>query len=218
MQDIRILGIDEAGRGPVLGPLVLCGAVLSQSKINDLVDLNPIDSKKLTHKQRLSYEKGLKNILDDYKILVVEPFEIDTYVKRNKLNILEAEKMAKIINHFKPEIVYLDAPQISTIKFRKIVENNLKCNPKIIAENYAERYPIVAAASILAKIQRDQIIKSMESKYGKIGSGYSFDVDTIQFLRNYVLENRELPKIARTTWAPAKRILRSVLYKQEELI
>ncbi|MHA1410116.1 MAG: ribonuclease HII, partial [Candidatus Odinarchaeia archaeon] len=175
----KILGIDEAGRGPVLGPMVVGGAFILESKLNQLNKLKPIDSKKLSVKQRNYFEKELKKMLNGYKLIVVDPIEIDKFVVQHKLNILEAEKMIQLIDFFKPDIVFLDCPQVNTDSFVSYIKSKLSSNPEIIPENYAEHYPIVAAAAILAKTHRDRIIKELAAKYGEIGSGYPSDPKTI---------------------------------------
>jgi len=205
-----ILGIDEAGRGPVVGPMVICGALISEDKISALADLNPVDSKKLSPKQREWFREKLETLLDDYKIIVVEPREIDSYVVRSRLNHLETLKFLEIISFFKPDVVYVDSPILKTEKFARIISCNLDYKPKIIAENKAERYHIVAAASILAKTTRDILIAELEKIYGDFGTGYCHDPRTVSFLNNWLQKNRALPDIVRKSWVTSKQWINKI--------
>ncbi len=204
MSDRMILGIDEAGRGPVVGPMVICGALIREGKLNELADLNPVDSKKLTPDQREWFRERLEKILDGYKIVIVEPREIDAYVVRSRLNHLEVVKFLEIISFFKPEAVYVDAPVLRTDRFARILSCKLDYKPRIIAENKAERYHIVAAASILAKTTRDRLINELEKVYGEFGTGYCHDPKTINFINNWLQKNHSLPDIVRKSWVTSK--------------
>ena len=64
-----ICGIDEAGRGPVIGPLVICGVLISEKDLPKLKALDPKDSKLLTPKKRSELEKKIKRVVKDYKII-----------------------------------------------------------------------------------------------------------------------------------------------------
>ncbi len=204
MSGKMILGIDEAGRGPVVGPMVICGALIREDKLAKLADLNPLDSKKLTPSRREWFRGELEKLLDGYKILVVEPYEIDAYVARNRLNHLEMIKFLEIISFFKPGIVYVDAPVLRTDKFERVLSCNLNYKPCIIAENKAERYHIVAAASILAKTTRDRLIHELEKIYGEFGTGYCHDPKTISFINNWLQKKHSLPDIVRKSWITSK--------------
>ncbi|WEU39918.1 MAG: ribonuclease HII [Candidatus Odinarchaeum yellowstonii] len=204
MNDGMILGIDEAGRGPVVGPMVICGAIIREDKLSVLAELNPVDSKKLSPRQREWFREKLEKLLDGYKILVVEPREIDAYVVRNRLNHLETVKFLEIIRFFKPSEVYVDAPVLRTERFARILSVKLDYKPRIIAENKAEKYHIVAAASILAKTTRDRLINELEKVYGEFGTGYCHDPKTINFINNWIQKHRSLPDIVRKSWVTSK--------------
>ena len=153
-----VLGIDEAGRGPVFGPMIMCGALIAEKKLKQLPKIGVKDSKSLAPKRRVTLSSRIVDILDGHILLEISPREIDRSVEKNELNILEAKKMAELIEKLRADIVYVDSPQTSTEKYTKRIREGLSFEPKIIAENYAEtKYPIVAAASILAKVKRDQI-------------------------------------------------------------
>lgn len=213
MEDKKILGIDEAGRGPVIGPMVICGALIKEDKIAELDRLNPVDSKKLSSTKREAFRKELVKLLDGYQLIVIDPVEIDKYVIRNRLNYLEINKISSIINYFKPNIVYVDSPLINTSKLANMIKSKLDYKPHIISENRAERYRIVAAASILAKTKRDQLISALKDNYGELGSGYCHDPKTLSFLKYWVQNNRNLPDIVRKSWFTSKKALNQLLQK-----
>ena len=84
----------------------------------------------------------------------------------------------------------------------------LSYKPKIISEHYADStYPIVSAASILAKVERDRRVQELRSQYGEFGSGYSTDERTIKFLEDYYKENRRFPPIVRRSWETLRNIV-----------
>lgn len=214
----KIAGIDEAGRGPVIGPMIIAGVLVSEDKINELLEIGVKDSKLLTPKIRGKLAPLIKNIVDDYVILEIKPSEIDTYVENNKLNVLEAEKFAFIIKKLKPDIVYTDAPQRNVKKYSLLIQRMLDYSPKIISENYAERYPVVAAASILAKVKRDNIIDHLKLTYGELGSGYCHDPATKNFLIKWYREHKYFPNIVRKSWSTIREIENKYSKRQKKLI
>ena len=78
---------------------------------------------------------------------------------------------------------------------------------KIISEHKADiNYPVVSAASVIAKVERDAEIKKLSEKFGDVGSGYPHDDETIAFLRKYLLKYNELPPFARKSWETIKAL------------
>jgi len=137
--------------------------------------------------------------------LEIEPQEIDSIVLRGRpmmrLNLLEARYIAKILNKLRPETAYVDAPDRSPERFACQILQQLEAPLRIVSEHHADRkYPVVSAASILAKVRRDEIIESLQETYGDFGSGYPSDPKTIRFVKEWILRNRcDLP-IVRRTW------------------
>lgn len=210
ISDELICGIDEAGRGPVLGPLVLCGVCFSKPNLPYLIEIGAKDSKKLTPKKREKLAKLIKEKCQSYEIIVVSAQEVDEREKKRiTMNRLEEIKMADLINKLKPDIIYIDAADVNEERFGISIKNLLDFKPKkIISEHKADdTYPIVSAASIIAKDKRDTIIEEFKEEFGEIGSGYPSDKKTIDFLREYIKEHKEIPKFVRKTWDTTKRIL-----------
>jgi ribonuclease HII len=197
-----ILGIDEAGRGPVIGPLVISGVMIAEENHNRLLDIGVKDSKLLKPEQRSALFKKIQDVAVDDKILVIGPAEIDEAVGGKdgmNLNWLEAIKSADIINDLKPEIVYIDCPSPNKNAYvaylRRFLNNK---EVVVVAEHKAEsKFPVVAAASILSKVTRDEEVKKLEKKYGEIGPGYQSNAITQKFIQ----ENWEKhPEIFRKSW------------------
>ncbi len=206
-----ICGIDEAGRGPVLGPMVICGVCFLEAELKLLVDIGVKDSKKLTPKKRSELAKILKNKCINYKTIVVSAQEIDAREKKKiTLNRLEEIKMAEIIQALKPNVIYIDAADVNETRFGKSIQKLLKYSPtKIVSKHKADDlYPIVSASSIIAKDTRDSIIEELKKKYGDFGSGYPSDRRSIEFLRGWIKEKKKAPLIARKSWETTKKIIR----------
>lgn len=206
----KILGIDEAGRGALLGELVICGILADEGKIQKLIELKVKDSKLLSPKQRLELAPKIKTEIDSFEIVRIGPKEIDKSRRTGtNLNELEVQKMASVINNFNPDVAYIDAVDSSIKTFKRRLSNYLSVDSKIIAEHYADEiYPIVSAASILAKVERDASIEALQQLYGEdIGSGYPTDPVTKTFLSNFLKEHKKLPKIVRETWSTVSQEL-----------
>ncbi len=209
-----ICGIDEAGRGPVLGPMVICGVCFDKSKLNILSKIGVKDSKKLSEKRRSDLAKIIKKNCESYKAIIVNAHEIDAREeKRITLNRLEEIKMAEIINELQPEVIYIDAADVNEERFKKSIIKQLNYSPKrIISKHKADDlFPIVSASSIIAKDLRDNIIEELKKKYGDLGSGYPSDVRSIEFLREWIKEKKNVPHFARKTWETTKKIIREEL-------
>tara|TARA_Y100000310_G_C20604798_1_gene774951 strand:+ start:108 stop:740 length:633 start_codon:yes stop_codon:yes gene_type:complete len=199
-----ICGVDEAGRGPLIGPLVVAGVTMEEKDLPKLQALGVKDSKLLTPKKRQELFPKLKEITK-YKIFIILPQEIDDALNSPSLNLnwLEAIKYAMTINSLKPQKAYVDCPSNNNQAFKDYMEKLLKQKTELIVENKAdENYPIVGAASILAKVTRDNEIKKLRDKYGDLGSGYPADPKTKEFLKQ---NHNKHPEIFRQTWASYKK-------------
>jgi len=215
------MGIDEAGRGPVLGPMVLCGLAVNEEQEKELRKIKVKDSKILTPKKREELSEKIEIIATHIIIIRVPAHKIDANRKKGvNLNQIEAIKMAEIINMVKPDKVYIDSPSYNSHKFTDYLFSKLENKKiKIIAENYADKnYPVVSAASIIAKVDRDKQIKKIEKEVGEpIGIGYPHDEVTIQHLEKLARENKgKMPRYVRTTWDTTRQIIKK--YEQKGLV
>lgn len=207
-----ILGVDEAGRGPVIGPLVITGCMAEEANIIKLQQLNVKDSKLLTPKQREFLFDKIKAITK-FHIIKIEPKEIDDALNSDSLNLnwLEAHKTAEIINVMRPEKAIIDCPSPNIKKYEDYIKKLLKVKCELLLSHKAERFPIVAAASILSKVTRDREIEKMKEKYGNFGPGYTSNSITQKFLK----ENWEkYPEIFRKSWISFKNHEKAKMQKK----
>src|SRR3989344_854928 len=205
---MKVLGIDEAGRGPVIGPLIVAGVMIQDGKEVLLGAVK--DSKLLTHKKRIELNHLIQEH-SEFKIIEVSPKEIDEAVdgddKKMNLNWLEAHKQAEIINELKPDVAIIDCPSPNCKKYadylRNLLNEELK-NIKLIVEHKADvNYPVCSAASITAKVRREEEIEKLKEKYGDIGPGYPANAVTQKFIK----ENWEKhPEIFRHSWSTFKNV------------
>lgn len=206
-----IAGIDEAGRGCVIGPLVIAGCLIKKDKTSKLLKIGVKDSKKLSAKKREDIILKIYDVIEKYEIIKLSPDKIDEVVKSNmkyhKLNRLEAKAMAHILDKLKPDIAYIDAADVSENRFKQHINENLSIKSRIIAKHRADTlFPVVSAASIIAKVNRDKEINELKKEYGDFGSGYLSDEKTINFLKMWIKQNDDYPSCVRKSWKPAKRI------------
>ncbi len=209
--DVLIAGVDEAGRGCVIGPLVVAGVMMREKNISELARLGVKDSKLLSARKREDLVFDIKRLAEKHLIIKLLPKEIDSAVqsrrKLHKLNRLEARAMAKIIEELKPDIAFVDAADVLEDRFRHHIQEELSFKARIVAEHKADKtYVVVSAASIIAKVERENEIALLTEKYGDFGSGYLADPRTIQFLRRWLRTHREYPDCVRKSWKPAKKV------------
>ena len=201
--------MDEAGRGPVLGPLVICG-VATESDV-PLRQMNVRDSKKLSAERREALCPEIQKVCR-WEIVVVSATEIDAMRREMTLNDLEARLFAAVIEKLHPEVAYVDSADVDEHEFKKAILRALPFEIDIVSKHGADDlFPVVSAASIIAKVHRDGAIRKIEEEIGqKVGSGYSHDAETISFLEKWVREKGSLPPHTRASWDTAKRLMNAV--------
>lgn len=207
---MRVCGIDEAGRGAVIGPMVIAGVLIDQNKTNDLTGIGVKDSKKLTPRTRLELSKLIRDLAEDIKVVVLDALTIDSNTRKRKsqgLNRLEAGVFTEIINRLKPDAAYIDLPSVEYAGFRKLIEDNLTHKCSLILEHRAdERYPVVSAASIIAKCERDRLIEELKLKLGDFGSGYPSDCKTRRFLIELMMSGGINCPYIRSSWRTLAKV------------
>lgn len=225
------LGLDEAGRGPVIGPLVIAGCLIDESKENELKKLGIKDSKLLAQKKRDFLFEKIKEIAEAFEIVIIYPPEIDESNEKGiNLNELEALAFSEVINKINNKIidkkqadkkiedvkVIIDCPSRNPSKWEDFLIKKLNDIPKnnsnlnfsnlsFICEHKADvNYVVVSAASILAKTIREREMDKLKMIYGnQIGSGYCHDPLTIEFIRKNI-KNYDNEGIFRKTWSTWK--------------
>lgn len=218
-----VAGVDDAGRGSIIGPLVIAGVLMHEEDIARLVQLGVKDSKLLSPHRREILAAEIKRIAKNYAVMKLTPREIDRVVetgrKLHKLNRLEAQTMAKVIETLKPDIAYVDASDVLEERFKEHILEELSFQIPIISEHKADRkYPVVSAASIIAKVERDKEIAELASKYGDLGCGYPTDQKTLEFLQECLKKFGEYPEFVRKSWKPAKKAKKEKDSRQAKLV
>ena len=240
---LLIAGVDEAGRGSVLGPLVVAGISIEEEKIPALIRLGVKDSKLLTPKKRALLFREIKKLASAVNYEKIQPPSIDEVVLRGerlfRLNYLEARHMARVLARLDFEYAYVDCCDTNQSRFGMLLADLLlrertktagkrkkgtsksgnvgafsfkpgEGNPlkhEIRTEHHADRnYPVVSAASIVAKVIRDMSIKRLYALHGPFGSGYPSDPQTVEFLRHFIATSKNLPRFTRLSWATIARI------------
>ncbi len=207
---MKIAGIEEAGRGPVIGPMVMVGLLVREENEKHLREIGVKDSKMLSPRQREELYKEIMQYVEKYEIVILEPKDIDDAVlsRTSNLNHLEADTTIRIINKLNPNKAILDCPSTNTVAYANEIRKGLRNESIIIqAEHKADvKYPIVSAASIIAKVTRDKEVAKLQKQIvDDIGSGYPADPRTQDFLkRNY--NNPKLAHIFRKSWASYKNM------------
>lgn len=201
-----IVGIDEAGKGPVVGSMAIAAVRVPDSQV--LPD-GLIDSKQLEPQERKTISERL-HALDAIQIStsLVPPDEIDEpATNMNTLTVTAHGRTAATI--IEPnDIVFADAADTNQARFARRLRAELPHQVNLNAEHKAdENHPITAAASIIAKVTRDSHVTALKSRYGEIGSGYPNDPKTTSFLTEYVKQHDELPPVARKSWSTSQKIL-----------
>ncbi len=206
MSDL-VMGIDEAGRGCVVGPLFLAGFLIPEDDhlIDKLNDLGVKDSKLLTSNHRDKLAKEIKKIAYGHKVLKISPKLLDTF----SINDLEIKFSAELINKFSPTRVYLDVPASGRgiSRYCSSISSLCSSSTRLIGANKMDSTNVlVAAASILAKTEREKYVKILKKTYGDFGSGYPGDPQTIKWLMAWQKTNKNWPKIVRQKWSTLEKI------------
>ena len=203
-----VVGVDEAGKGPVIGPLIIVGILVNEEDSARLKTLGAKDSKLLMHKKRIALAKQILKIVKSHKIITIQPDEIDHAVYGHdglNLNWLEARKTAEILNYLRPDKAIIDCPSPNigayTNYLKKFLNNS---NMELIVEHKADKnHVVVSAASIIAKVIREEEVEKIEKKLGqKIGTGYMSNLQCQEFVKKNFDRH---PEFFRKSWMPYKR-------------
>ncbi len=207
-----IVGIDEAGRGPVLGPLVMVALAVKEENIKKLEWLGVKDSKLLSSSVREELFDQIREVVEDFRIEVVEPDAIDLSLteEESNLNWLEAETSARLVSELDPDKIIVDCPSINisayTEYFASKLSQAVKDKAELVVEHKADmNYIVVAAASVIAKVIRDRQVDKIKVEIGvDFGSGYMSDQKTQDFLEKY---HDKHPELFRRKWKSYTNVL-----------
>lgn len=217
----KLIGIDDAGRGPVLGPMILAGVLIEDSQETEIAGMGAKDSKLLTPaNRRLIKEKIISKY--EYHIEKTSPEEIDA---STNLNYTEAVKAAMIVNKLVRDLnekvrVIIDCPSVNLKSWCLDVENLIERPDivKIICEHKADaNHPVVSAASIIAKECREDEVYKLKRELGvDFGSGYPSDPKTKEFIKENFADER-YQKLIRFSWMTVKKLIKERESRQEKL-
>lgn len=200
-----VLGVDEAGRGAVLGPLVVAGAVLPELDLPKLAALNVKESKSVARAKRARLVRELWAFGVRGRAVVIQPNRID----QENLTQLELRAIVELVRFFQPARVIGDPPvppraiprfRQSLAKSTGFAEERILFSPKADV-----REPLVAAASLLAKVVRDGYVRALRQIYGDFGWGYPGEAKVQEFLAQYMRAHGELPPICRKRWSSVQK-------------
>ncbi|MDP3742079.1 MAG: ribonuclease HII [Candidatus Micrarchaeota archaeon] len=183
-----VVGIDESGRGPVIGPLVICAYACSEDNLQELKDNGVKDSKLISPAGRNKLYEKLKNGI--YVVRKLTAVEITSAMdKKISLNELEAQICGELLNELEGKTsfyrAYIDSPDPIASKYSQRIKKYYRGKAELISENKADvTYPVVSAASIVAKVERDSEIENIKKIVGEdFGSGYPADPMTKNFMQ-----------------------------------
>jgi len=200
-----ICGVDEAGKGSVLGPMVI--AAVECEEMDELTALGVADSKKLTKESRERINKTIRERFQ-YSLVIRTAQEIDSLRQTMTMNEIVAQAHAEAVDALSSTTAYLDACDVNEKRYETTVSSYVKSGAKIIAKHKADvLFPPVSAASIVAKVERDSLITKLAGEHGDIGSGYPSDQVTIRYLEKYIRTHKQPPFFARSSWETVKQMM-----------
>src|SRR3989344_5761222 len=214
-----IVGLDEAGRGPVLGPLVMAALAVKEENIKKLEWLGVKDSKQLSAEGREELFERIREVVEDFRIELIEPDAIDLSVTdpNSNLNWLEADTSARMISELDPDVIIVDCPSPNIPAYKDYFASKL--NPKVrekaelIVEHKADvNYIVASAASVVEKVIRDRQVEHLKKEIGiDFGSGYMSDPKTQEFLQKHYKTH---PHLFRKSWQSYKKVEESAKQKR----
>jgi ribonuclease HII len=207
---LRILGIDEAGRGSVLGPLVVGGFCCSDDRFPALRKTGVRDSKRLSPRRREEVY-GLLPGVGELLSVTLLPRRIDQYVARGGLNELELESFATLVRDCRPDVAYVDACDPNAERFGRRLAVLADTGTRVVSRHKADRdFPIVSAASVVAKVRRDAALAQLRQTAGEpIGSGYPSDPETRECVERHARDGGRVPPWMRRSWETVQRVKRA---------
>jgi ribonuclease HII len=204
-ENFTICGVDEAGKGPVLGPMVVAAVGCRQQQ--DLADIGVMDSKVLSPKRRGELFSIIKKQFP-YAVVIRTAADIDKMRRDMTMNEITARAHAEVVQSLGCSEAFLDACDVNEERYGRTVGGYISQPCKIISRHRADQmFPVVSAASIVAKVIRDGLVNDLKAEFGEIGSGYPADPITVAFLTEYIKKHGHPPVIARASWATVKKLI-----------
>lgn len=198
-------GVDEAGRGSVMGPLVVGAVWVEDDDI--LSGIGVRDSKRLTPRSRERMYARIVDEADHWCVVVASAEEIDERRKQMSLNDVELGMFAEAVGSHRSDVAYADCPDVNDDRFAARLHSMTKCSEIIAKHKADDMYPVVSAASIVAKVTRDRMIQDLHGEIGDFGSGYPSDRYTMDFIERWMRENGSPPPHTRRSWEPVRQMI-----------
>lgn len=203
-----VVGVDEAGRGAWIGPLVVGAVGVSRDGLGAVARTGARDSKTLTAPRREAILEALSRCAT-LRAVDASPAEVDRHVVDGRLNALEARLFGDLLRPFAPAEARVDACDANAQRFARSVARHAGPDVRVLARHHADATdPLVGAASIVAKVHRDRAVRVLAEELGEeIGSGYPSDPVTVRFVRRTVPPGSALPPWLRRSWSTTRRVI-----------
>lgn len=217
-----VCGVDDAGRGSMIGPLVVAGVAVGRGGIERLREIGVRDSKELSPARREEMYGRIVEAADGWHASRIGPSTIDRSVRRHRLNALEAAYMARVISRLGAGAAYVDSCDVDAGRFGRAVSSMVRgraAGCAVRSHHRADsRFEVVAAASIVAKVTRDREVARIARRHGgrdAVGSGYPSDARTVRFVEGWIAENGgKAPPFARSSWKPVRAMLMDHMWEE----
>ncbi|MFN3384293.1 MAG: ribonuclease HII [Archaeoglobaceae archaeon] len=191
-------GIDEAGKGCVIGPLVVAGVACDCEDY--LLNIGVRDSKKLGQRRREELAEKIREVAK-VEVVSIDAEKLNELMEIKNLNEIIRDACVEIIQKLAPTLVYVDSWDVNPERLSNYLKERTRV--EVVAEHKAdEKYVLVSSASIVAKVEREKAIKKLKEEFGDFGSGYSSDPRTISFLKR----QKVLLPCVRRRWRTLKRL------------
>lgn len=188
------IGVDEAGRGPVLGPLVVALVHWNPSRLPDPPLLR--DSKRMNAEQR---ETAASFIRSHCRVAVVAVPAWALARQTDPMTVLEARAIAGSLRHMPSASVICDRLETGH-RSHELIRRAHPDRELRFESGADDRHPGVSAASVVAKIERDRALAQLRERWGEMGSGYASDPSTRGWLEQWARSGRPWPHFVRTNW------------------
>jgi len=212
-----VLGLDEAGRGSLIGPLVVGGFLVPEERLSELPALGVRDSKLLSAARREEIYRSLSSVGRAFRI-AADPAEVDRSVRHRGLNRLELRLFSRLVARARPRTVFADACDPVASRFAAQLGALAGEDVEVRASHHADRdIPVVGAASIVAKVERDRAIARLARRLdAPIGSGYPSDRRTVEYVRQLLASGTPAPPWLRQSWRTTERLKRETRARRLE--
>lgn len=201
-----LIGIDEAGRGPVIGPLVLALVAANPEVVREWKTLGVRDSKKISRQDRQNLFKIITHSALYWDAVSLPAWVID----RENLSFLCESIIVYWLKKYSPAQVFIDAmttPEAIPQWIQRLQQSIRPCHTRIQMEVDAdEHHPIVSAASIVAKVLRDESLLHLKELYRIPGWGYPSEKNVVSYLHNLYRKSKSWPPWVRSRWKTCQQI------------